>query len=108
MPIHRLDDVFRLTDGDRVLLKIDVQGYERQVLAGAMRVLDSSCAVVSELSLVPLYENQVLAREVWDLLVMHGFEPWSMEPCFRNPENGQTLQLDGVFVRRRPSKQTFE
>ena len=100
VPIHRLDEVSNLSPSDRVMLKIDVQGYERQVLAGAEEVLKLCRAVVSELSLVPLYGGQALAREIWDFLEMQGFEPWSLEPCFRNPESGRTLQLDGAFVRR--------
>jgi FkbM family methyltransferase len=101
VPIHRLDEVCNLSPSDRVMLKIDVQGYERQVLAGAEEVLKLCRAVISELSLVPLYRGQALAREIWDFLEMQGFEPWSMEPCFRNPESGRTLQLDGAFVRRK-------
>jgi FkbM family methyltransferase len=100
VPVKRLDDLCALSPTDRVLLKIDVQGYERQVLDGAKRVLGSCSAVISEMSLVPLYEGQVLAREMWDLLAVQDFEAWSLEPGFRNPETGRMLQIDGIFVRR--------
>ncbi len=99
VPVNRLDDLCPLTAQDRVLLKIDVQGYERQVLDGAQRVLESCRAVISEMSLVPLYDGQVLARDLWDLLAAQGFEAWSLEPGFRHPASGRMLQLDGVFVR---------
>ncbi len=97
--VRRLDDICTLAPGDRVLVKIDVQGFERQVMEGARHVLANSRAVISEISLVPLYEGQVLAKEIWDLLAMQGFVPWSLEPCFRHPETGRLLQLDGTFVR---------
>jgi FkbM family methyltransferase len=100
VPVNRLDDLYPVAPGDRVLLKIDVQGYERQVLEGARSVLQSCRAVISEMSLVPLYDGQVLARDMWALLVAEGFEAWSLEPGFRNPETGRMLQLDGVFARR--------
>ena len=100
VPVNRLDDLCTLSSHDRVLLKIDVQGYERQVLEGAHRVLSTCRAVYTEMSFLPLYEGQILARELWDLLVAQGFEPWSMEPAFRDPVTYRTLQIDGVFVRR--------
>jgi len=98
--VNRLDDLVSLAPDDRVLLKIDVQGYERQVLEGADRVLASSRAVISEMSLVPLYDGQLLAREMWDLLAERGFEMWSLESCFRDPQTVRLLQFDGIFVRK--------
>lgn len=100
VPVNPLDDLCTLFSGARVLLKIDVQGYEKQVLEGAHRVLAACRAVVAEMSLVPLYEGQVLAADLWSFLVAAGFEPWSLEPGFRDPVTGRMLQLDGVFVRR--------
>jgi FkbM family methyltransferase len=99
VPVNRLDDITSLTSTDRVLLKIDVQGYETQVLEGARSVLGSCRAVISEMSLVPLYEGQVLARHIWDLMEAQNFEPWSLEPCYRHPRTGRMLQFDGLFVR---------
>jgi FkbM family methyltransferase len=99
VPVNRLDDLCALSPADRVVLKIDVQGYERQVLEGAPRVLGSCRAVITEMSLAPLYEGQVLVKDLWDLLASHGFEVWSLEPGFRDPATGRMLQFDGVFVR---------
>jgi hypothetical protein len=83
-----------------VFLKIDVQGYEKQVLDGAQHILRTCRGVISEMSLVPLYEGQLLARQIWDLLAEQGFEVWSLEPGFRHSGNGRMMQLDAVFVRR--------
>jgi len=99
VPVNRLDDLCPLSPTDRVVLKIDVQGYERQVLEGAPRVLGSCRAVITEMSLAPLYEGQVLVKEMWDLLASYGFEAWSLEPGFRDPVTGRMLQFDGIFVR---------
>lgn len=105
VPVNRLDDLCALFPDDRALLKIDVQGYEKQVLEGASRVLSACRAVHVEMELLPLYEGQVLARELWDLLTAKGFEPWSLEPGFRNPVTFRMLQLDGVFIRRKEESQ---
>jgi FkbM family methyltransferase len=99
-PVNRLDDLCTLASDDRTLLKIDVQGYERQVVEGAQHTLGTCCAVICEMSLSPLYEGQSLAMELWALLAARGFEPWSLEPGFRDPVTGRMLQLDGFFVRR--------
>jgi len=99
VPVRRLDDLYELSPTDRVLLKIDVQGYERQVLDGAPRILRGCRAVLSELSLVPLYEGQSLAKELWDMLTAMDFEVWSVEPGIYDPESGRLLQFDAVFVR---------
>jgi FkbM family methyltransferase len=99
VPVHRLDDLCIVDSTDRTILKIDVQGYERQVLAGAQQVLSQCRAVIAEMSLVPLYDGQMLAKELWGLLAAQGFEPWAFEPGFRNPGTGRMLQIDGIFVR---------
>jgi hypothetical protein len=99
VPVNRLDDLCALSPDDRALLKIDVQGYEDKVLEGASRVLSACRAVHVEMELLPLYEGQVLARELWDLLTAQGFEPWSLEPGLRDPVTFRLLQIDGVFVR---------
>jgi FkbM family methyltransferase len=101
VPVNRLDDLCNLSSADRVLLKIDVQGYEKQVLDGAPQILANCKAVIVEMSLVPLYDGQLLAMDLWDLLAKQGFEAWSLEPGFRHPDTGQMLQFDGIFVRSR-------
>jgi FkbM family methyltransferase len=100
VPVNRLDDICVLLPADRVLLKIDVQGFERPVLEGAQRILGRCHAVIVEMSLIPLYEGQTLAWELWDLLGKAGFEAWSFEPGFRSPQSGRMLQMDGLFIRR--------
>jgi len=99
VPLNRLDDLVSLVPADRALLKIDVQGYETQVLEGATAILAGCRALISEMSLLPLYNGQILARQMWDLLAAQNFEPWSLEPCYRDPRTGRMLQFDGVFVR---------
>jgi FkbM family methyltransferase len=99
VPVSRLDDLCALSSDDRAILKIDVQGYEKQVLDGAPNVLANCKAVIVEMSLVPLYDGQLLALDLWNLLAEHGFEAWSLEPGIRHPETGRMLQFDGIFVR---------
>src|SRR5947207_651199 len=105
--VRALDDVATELIGprDRVWLKIDTQGYEIPVLRGAERTLDRVEVVETELSLVELYEGQVLLGEAISYLTARGFGIWSVEPVFRDPASGELLQVDAIFARRsRPQR----
>ncbi len=59
-------------DPGRTLLKIDTQGFEDEVLAGAGDHLDEFAAIQLELSLVELYEGQSLFDDHYALMREHG------------------------------------
>jgi hypothetical protein len=52
------------------------------------------------LSLVHLYEGQRLWKEIIDRLEAHGFMLWAIQKGFTDPRTGQTLQIDGIFIRK--------
>lgn len=56
-----------------VLLKIDVQGFEMELLKGAQATLAQVDSIYAELSFVALYEGQALANEVIHWLSNNGF-----------------------------------
>jgi FkbM family methyltransferase len=78
-------------------LKVDAQGYEHQVLAGATETLRHCRAVELEMSLTPLYEGQLLIGETIELMRGHGFAPTHLEPEFIDPHSGELLQVNGLF-----------
>jgi hypothetical protein len=82
------------------LLKIDVQGYEKAVLAGAADTLGTFAGVRTELSLTPLYDGQALLPEVTEFLAGQGFDLWLLERGFTDPQTRRLLQMDGTFFRR--------
>ena len=98
VPLRRLDDVL-VPGGRNIFLKLDVQGYEPQVLAGATQLLAHTLAMQLEMSLVPLYEGELLMPEICAAMTGSGFELWDFEPSFRNPITGRLLQIDGIFTR---------
>lgn len=72
--VHRLDDFTDQWVGrSRQLLKIDVQGFELNVLHGAIKTLQSCAYVYVECSEVFLYEGQALREDVQLFLGNHGF-----------------------------------
>ena len=98
--MNRLDDVYYLSQGDRLLLKVDVQGYEKAVLDGAVQLLTNCRAIIIEMSLVPLYEGQYMAWELWEHLMSVGFQACYFNPGFCDTNSWRMLQMDGVFVRQ--------
>lgn len=99
--LRRLDSVFDEHRGgaERVFVKVDTQGYEREVLAGASGVLDRIQGVQLELSLVPMYEGEATFLEVANLLERSGFTIALVEPVSYDPASSSLLQVDGFFVR---------
>ncbi len=57
-----------------VFLKIDVQGYEREVLTGAKQMLDSVDIIHIESTLTEVYKGQALFHEIHEVLSRAGFE----------------------------------
>lgn len=83
----------------RPLIKIDSQGYEGPVLDGGSTTLRYAQGVLIEMSLVALYEGQLLFSEVLNRLLGLGFELWGVDPVFHEPISGRQLQVDGWFFR---------
>ncbi|OBH66138.1 FkbM family methyltransferase [Mycobacterium colombiense] len=100
--VYRLDSVAPqiLRPTDVTFLKIDVQGFEKQVLAGSASTLADSCVGMQlELSFLPLYEGSMLIPEALEWAYSMGFRLTGLLPCFVDPRDGRMLQADGVFLR---------
>jgi FkbM family methyltransferase len=104
VPLRRLDDLLAdlvpaTAPGRYIFLKLDVQGYESQVLAGSTQVLAHTLAVQLEMSLLPLYEGEALMPQMHAAMTAKGFDLWDLEPSFRDPSTGRLLQMDAIFIR---------
>jgi hypothetical protein len=82
------------------LLKIDVQGFELEVLRGAGDGLSRVDEVLVEASFVELYTGQALADEVVQYLAEHGLRLVDVLGIVRAVD-GTALQADLLF--RRPT-----
>jgi FkbM family methyltransferase len=95
-----LQDV--LSDADILspaLLKIDVQGYEGEVLKGSERLLDSFDWIYCEASFVELYSEQPLADEIISWLAARSFRLVSVSSDSEVLYEGRTVQADFLFKR---------
>ncbi|MCK5891561.1 MAG: FkbM family methyltransferase [Aeromicrobium sp.] len=92
------DEAVPLLAGRRPFLKIDTQGFEREVLAGGQATVEAVLGLQLELSLVPLYDGGMLIDEAISWAYDHGFRMVGIEQGYAAP-TGEILQIDGVFVR---------
>jgi len=101
VPLHRLDGVVHpvIEKARAIHLKIDTQGYEMPVLQGAAGLMPRVRGLQVEMSLVPLYEGQLLFRELFDWVVGQGFALHGVIPGFGDQATGRMLQMDGIFFR---------
>ena len=99
--MSRLDSIALpyLSGKDSVYLKIDTQGFERQVLNGAVGILPRICGVQLELSLTPLYKGETSFRDMLDHMTVLGYELHGLTPAFTDATSGRLLQVDGVFFK---------
>jgi FkbM family methyltransferase len=99
--IERLDDLAEglLPEKANLMLKVDTQGYEEEVLAGATTTLEKVGAMQLELSVAPLYDDAPDLRRILELCDRLGFRLHGFIPGFYEERTGQLLQMDGLFLR---------
>jgi len=101
--VSKLDSIFnQFIDAGRekVFLKIDTQGFEKNVITGAELSLQHIDGVQLEMSLVELYEGEPTFLQMISLMESYGFMLFSLEPGYSNPFSKQMLQVDGIFLKR--------
>jgi FkbM family methyltransferase len=81
------------------LLKLDVQGYELEVLKGATAALAGSDFVLLEVSLWPYNQGSPLLREVVEWMDGRGFRAYEIFDISRRGD-GVLVQVDILFVRQ--------
>ena len=87
-------------DPARVGLKIDVQGFEREVLVGSRGSLEGIPYLEIELTPHPVYVGQILMPEVLELTSAVGLHLVLVENVFPDGASGRSLQFDGIFARQ--------
>lgn len=80
-------------------LKMDVQGYEREVLEGLDAERGRVALIYTELSLMPLYAGEAKLTEIIDGLAVDGFRCVSLTPNFVDPNTYEVLDVNALFVR---------
>lgn len=80
------------------LLKIDVQGFEMEVLKGCEDILNKFSQLYIECSFIELYKDQVLAYEIISWLAQRDFVLSGIHNLYY--ENGRSIQGDFLFSKK--------
>lgn len=79
-------------------IKLDVQGYELEVLKGAKKCLGKTQAVLMEVSLIDMYQNNPLLHDVTAFMHERGFIAYDFCALMRRPLDMALAQVDMIFV----------
>jgi FkbM family methyltransferase len=81
------------------LIKLDVQGYEIEVLEGWTNNFDRCQIIQCEISLLPLVPGGPLLHELVAYLGRRGFVMFDVTELIRSPSDGAVWQIDALFCR---------
>ncbi|MEQ7868428.1 FkbM family methyltransferase [Xanthomonas sp. WHRI 8393] len=79
------------------ILKIDVQGFERQVLEGAKAILQHTDCAVIEIGLYDFYGKTTSFVDVVNLMQAAGFSLWDIAKLSKNPRSLRTDWIEVVY-----------
>ena len=99
--IKTLDSIFDglCNQGDVIFLKLDTQGYEKNILNGGKESLKKIKGIQIELALKPSYNDAPGYKEIIEILEEYGFTLFSLEEGFEDEKTGQLLEIDAIFFR---------
>ncbi len=98
VPLQTLDDALS-AEPEISLLKLDVQGYEPEVLAGAHAVLQRTKALISEVVYVPYYEGDVQFGTLHNLITsIASFKLYGITAPHCSSDR-QPMWADAIYIK---------
>jgi FkbM family methyltransferase len=79
------------------IVKVDVQGFEEQVILGGSKTLAKADAVIIEVSSHPLFEGAPTFDQVYQLMKQLGFIYRGNVDQWKSRKDGRILQFDALF-----------
>lgn len=97
--VRRLDDLEMDIVGP-LFVKIDVQGFELEVLRGGIESIRNASAVVVEVSAMPLYAGAPTFDDIYGFLTVEcGFVYRGNVDQWLSNQDGKILQMDCLFEK---------
>jgi FkbM family methyltransferase len=99
--IKTLDSIFKeiTVPSKNIYMKIDTQGFESRVLRGSEKSLELIDTIQMEMSLIPLYKDEMLFEDLYNIMKSKEYTLVGIENGFSDKTSGQLLQIDGIFHR---------
>lgn len=101
IPMFTLDEILTeksFTDAD--FLKLDVQGFELEVLKGASNILNKVEVVLMEVSLIEINKGAPLIKDVINFMDEYAFVCYDICSMIRRPLDKALWQTDLIFVKK--------
>lgn len=99
VPISKVDSFFKERNlSKKTLLKLDVQGFELEVLKGAIETLKNIDYVIIEANLEKLYNQQPTFNMVNKFLLAHGFDLHGMLD-FNLGNKNKYIEIDLLYKK---------
>ena len=87
------------------LIKIDVQGFENEVLNGALKSLDKVHLIEIEIVFVNYYEKNNSFYQIENILKNYNFELYSLSSITLNRKNDRIRNLDALYYNTKINKE---
>ncbi|MCF8405471.1 MAG: FkbM family methyltransferase [Bacteroidales bacterium] len=89
-----------INPNEKTFLKIDTQGFEKEVLEGAKKILPGIDGVKIEIPLESIYQSvDWKLPDIITYFYEKGFTCQSLQPVAVNNKTGAVLEVDGIFIR---------
>ena len=100
LPMTTLDEATQNTEFARPdFLKLDVQGYELEVLKGGPQVLAAAQVVLMEVNLLEIIEGAPLFAETVAFMAAREFRIYDVCSFIRRPYDAALWQMDVIFLK---------
>jgi len=87
-------------DAKKIFIKIDTQGYEMPILEGIGEYWGKIQGALVELSIAPIYKNQIPLEEMIAYLKRYGLQLWGLRRGCYDKHKMQELEIDGLFLKK--------
>lgn len=97
--VKKLDTIKGLDVSLPMLIKIDVQGFEDEVIDGGSKTIGKAQVLIVETSFQTLYKGQPMFDEIYTRLKKLGFSYHGNWYQDNDSRNGSALQADAIFIK---------
>lgn len=95
-----LDNILSKTAIEKnLLIKIDVQGYEKHVINGGLSTFSSATLIIMETTFETMYRGEPLFNEIYETMHSIGFKYAGAFDQLLSPQTNKILQQDAIFVK---------
>jgi FkbM family methyltransferase len=99
--IITIDDLLTtMPDFQPDLVKLDIQGFELEALAGASNLFGKTEVFIVETSLFAFMPNQPICREIIEFMAARDYEIYDITEVLRRPYDDAIGQVDLAFVKK--------